>query len=263
MDFAGLIAGRERSGARVTFRVGADWQHRRTLFGGLVAACAACAIRDVAGPARALRALQVAFVGPVPAGELAVDVDVLREGRAVTQVRAVAHAGDGAGCHVLAVLGDARASALPVSAARRPPARDVDELADVPFIGPPMPGFMRQLRVRWAEGGLPFSGGDTRASRLWLQLRGEPVPAELCAILFADAMPSPIMAAATGRLHAASLAWSLEVLAAGTAPAAGGWWRADTELTASADGYANQRSTIWAPDGAPAAFSHQVVAVYG
>ena len=126
LDFAQLIASRERSGVRVTYRVGADWQHGRTLFGGLVAAFAACAIRDVAGPARPLRALQVAFVGPVPAGVLSVDVDVLRDGRAVTQVRAVAHAGDGTGCHVLAVLGDARASALPVSAARRPPARDVE-----------------------------------------------------------------------------------------------------------------------------------------
>jgi hypothetical protein len=42
-----------------------------------------------------------------------------------------------------------------------------------------------------------------------------------------------------------------------------GWWRADTELTGHADGYANQRSTVWTPAGQPAAFSHQVVAVYG
>ncbi len=86
---------------------------------------------------------------------------------------------------------------------------------------------------------------------------------EPLSILFADAMPSPLMVIATSRVFGASLAWSLELLPPAGGAAGDGWWRADTELTGNADGYANQVSTVWTPRGEPAAISHQLVAVYG
>lgn len=144
-----------------------------------------------------------------------------------------------------------------------PETRPPQALTDAPYLPALMPAFIQHLAVRWAQGGLPFSGGDALHSRLWLQLRGEPVAPELMAILFADAMPSPVMAAARGRVAAASLAWSIELMPAASQPVGTGWWRADTDLTGNADGYANQYSTIWTPDGRAAAFSHQVVILYG
>ena len=48
-----------------------------------------------------------------------------------------------------------------------------------------------------------------------------------------------------------------------TPPDPTGWWRADTEAIAAGDGYVNQRTTLWAPDGTLAALGYQVAAVYG
>ena len=42
-----------------------------------------------------------------------------------------------------------------------------------------------------------------------------------------------------------------------------GWWRVDKEAIAVRDGYVNERSALWAPDGTLAAYGYQVVTVYG
>ncbi len=144
-----------------------------------------------------------------------------------------------------------------------PATRAAESIPPLPFLPQVMPAFLQHLDTRWAEGDPPYSGGSARHNRLWLQLRGDPVESELLSILFADAMPSPLMATATSRVFGASLAWSLEGLPPAGGAAGDGWWRADTELTGNADGYANQVSTVWTPRGEPAAISHQLVAVYG
>ena len=260
---ADLLARRVRDGARVEFRVTDDWQQGRTTYGGLVAVLAACALRDAVGPARPLRALQVNFVGSVPAGPAVVDTRVLREGRSVTQAQATLSSGGEAACFVQAVYGAPRASALPRWSMPMPATRAAEAVPQVPFLPKIMPAFLQHLATRWAEGDPPYTGGSARHSRLWLQLQGDPVEPELLAILFADAMPSPVMGQASSRVFAASLAWSIELLPAAFDGGGHGWWRADTELTGNAEGYANQVSTVWTPGGEPAAISHQVVAIYG
>ncbi len=261
--FADLLASRTRDGNNLSFDVTDDWQQGRTAYGGLVAAIAACAIRDVLGPERALRGLQVNFVGTVPAGRAQVRVEVLRAGRSITQAQAIVTAQGETATVASAVLGAARPSSIGDFALRRPETRPVESLRDTPYMPGRMPVFMQHFATRWAEGDPPFSGGAVSASRIWLALRGEPVPRELLTILFADAMPPPVLSAATGRVFGASLTWSIELLAASQRGGSEGWWRADTEATGNADGFANQVSTIWTPQGEPAARSQQLVAVYG
>jgi hypothetical protein len=41
------------------------------------------------------------------------------------------------------------------------------------------------------------------------------------------------------------------------------WWRIDTEVKAAADGYCQESSLVLDPQGRPAAFSRQLVAVFG
>lgn len=263
VPFADILARRRRSGNEVSFEVTDDWQQGRTAYGGLVGAIAACAIRDVLGPERAMRALQINFVGSVPAGAASVRVETLREGKSITQAQATVLANGETACVVGSVLGLARDSALPPFGLTQPPTRAPDALRDVPFMPDRMPAFARHLVTRWAEGDPPYSGGTSTHSRIWLSLRGDPVPGELLTILFADAMPSPAMSAARSRVFGASLGWSIEFLAPSQNAHGEGWWRADTELTGNAQGYANQVSTIWTPQGEAAARSQQVVAIYG
>jgi acyl-CoA thioesterase len=260
---ADILSARRREGGRTRFTVTDDWLQGRAAYGGLVAALATQAIHDSIGRDRPLLALQISFIGAVGAGPADVDVTVLRRGKSVTQARAAVESGGSLACVALAVLGDARETALARRTPSRPPTAHPDGLREMPFLPGRMPEFMRHLAVRWAEGVPPFKGGDSDSSRLWLRLRGDRVAPELAAIMFADAMPSPAMAWAPRGTFGASLAWSIELLPAASREPGEGWWRADTVLTHCAGGYANQVSTIWTPHGDPAAFSQQVVAIYG
>jgi hypothetical protein len=43
---------------------------------------------------------------------------------------------------------------------------------------------------------------------------------------------------------------------------ADGHWRMDKEALATGEGYVNERTSLWTPDGQLAALGYQVVAVY-
>ncbi len=261
-QFADLIASRQISGQTVRFQIPDDWQQGVTAYGGLVAAIGACAIRDVLGEERALRALQVNFVGSVPAGPAAVQVTTLRSGKSVTQAQAIVSANGETACVISAVLALSRENSLAAFALTQPSTRPAEALDDLPFIPGRTPAFFQHFRSRWAEGDPPASAGSTLHSRIWMQLNSNPVNSELLCILFADAMPSPIMSTARSKVFGASLAWTLEFLPPSQQVQRPDWWRADTELTGHGQGYANQVTTLWTPQGLPAARSQQVVAIY-
>lgn len=65
-----------------------DWGQGRATFGGLVAALVFEVMASKVADDRAMRALQVSFVGPVePDVPARVEAEVLREGKAVSQVQ--------------------------------------------------------------------------------------------------------------------------------------------------------------------------------
>ena len=78
-------------------------------------------------------------------------------------------------------------------------------------------------------------------------------------VLLADAPPTPVLGRMKTPGPASSVTWALELR---PVAAAEGWWRVDSEAQASGQGYVNQQSTLWAPDGSLAAYGYQVVAVY-
>jgi hypothetical protein len=68
-SFPKLIAARRRGDHATTFEVTENWLQGRTSFGGLIAAYAVQAMRDVVGAAWpadfSLRALQTSFIAPM------------------------------------------------------------------------------------------------------------------------------------------------------------------------------------------------------
>src|SRR5436305_10883116 len=67
------------------------------------------AAAEIADAAHELRTCTTVFAGQVAAGELEIDVDVLRRGRSATQVAiSVRNAGAAAGANTLAVFGSRR-----------------------------------------------------------------------------------------------------------------------------------------------------------
>lgn len=265
-----LLAARERPHPGcVRFHPSEDWLQGRTTFGGLLSALAAQAMRDVCGSDWPLRALQTSFVGPVVPGPMEVEVHLLRQGKNVRQVQArvLQHGQDGLPqtCGVLlGVFGTARASAMPALTPQPPTLeRGLAEATQWPYIPGMMPAFTQHLDFRHAEGGVPFTGSEHWHSRVFLRLKDDQgVDNELQAILLADAGPTPALARLNGFAPASSVSWALELrpVQEDTRDA---HWRMDKDALVTGEGYVNEKTALWTPDGQLAALGYQVVAVYG
>lgn len=268
--FATLLAARRRDGDQVAFTIPPDWLQGRTSFGGLIAALAVQAMRDVAGaalPLPPLRALQTAFVGPVGEGRMDVRVLLLRAGKSTCQVQATVTQQQGGAPQIAAVLlatfGAGRLNALdPLSMPQPPEARAFDAAPHHDAVE--RPAFARHFDMRWAAGALPFSGGDGWHTQIHLRLlHAADVPAELLTVLLADAPPTPAAGRLARRAPLSSVTWALELHPLAAPPPLDAPWRIDMETLAAADGYVNQRATLWAPGAQLAALAYQVVAIYG
>lgn len=267
--FSSLLAGRRVDGERVRFLVGEDWMQGRTCYGGVIAALAAQAMREVAGagwtPAVTLRALQTSFVAPVSPGAVDVHVQRLRQGRNVAQVQATVVQGEQVAAALLGVYGAGHESVLPPRIPLRPPvATEADALPAPPPRPAGAPVFLEHFDMRFAEGAPPFSGHDGWTSRIHLRLKPDEaasVPTELQTVLLADLPPTPAISRLRSPSPSSSVSWALELRPV-DAPPADGWWRADCESLMVAGGYVNHAARIWAPGGELAAFGYQVVAVF-
>jgi hypothetical protein len=270
-SFHDLLAARRVDGSRLRFDVPADWQQGRTAYGGLAAAMAAQAMRDVAGAAWPadvrLRALQTNFVGPVAPGPAAIDVQLLREGKSVRQVMARLTTGGGGSRASGSASTAARARPRSPRSCRtrsRSPSRPARRMTRL-HAGRNA-RLLRHFDIGWAAGAPPCSGGSGWATSLYLRLAGDRadlIDTEVLTVLLADLPPTPAISRLTRPAPASSVCWALELLPLAGPVARDGWWRIDTRTRSAGDGYANHSSTLWAPDGTPAAFGHQVVAVYG
>jgi len=265
---AQLLAARQQDGTRVSFTVTTDWQQGRTTFGGLLSSLVVQAMRDVCGADWPLRALQTNFVGPVVPGLMNVDVTLLRQGKNVRQVQARVTQTDAQGQEqvggvLLGVFGSGRESALPHLRPEQPAvAKDAQAAFRWPYIPDVMPAFTQHLDFRHAEGAMPFTGSPEWHSRTFVRLlASDGVDAELQAVMLADAGPTPALGQLKGFAPASSVSWALELRPVAFSDTKG-LWRMDKDALATGEGYVNEKTTLWTPDGQLAAFGYQVVAVY-
>jgi acyl-CoA thioesterase len=254
---------------RVRFHATPDWQQGRTTFGGLLSLLVVQAMRDVCGTDWPLRALQTNFVGPVSPGPFDVEITLLRQGKNIRQVQARVLQADASGtehtCGVLlGVFGAGRESRLPeLRPSHEPAAKDPDRSLKWPYVPNITPAFTQHIEFRQAEGGLPFTGAAEWHSRVYTRIHViDDVDSELQSVMLADAGATPALARISGFVPASTVSWSLELLPVKVENASG-FWRMDKEALATSEGYVNEKTTLWTPDGEVAAFGYQVVAVYG
>lgn len=265
-----VLASRQRlNDTTLRFTVGDDWGQGRTVFGGLLSALAVQAMRDVCGSDWPLRALQTSFVGPVAFGAVDVQVHLLRQGKHVRQVQAHVTQPGADGTPVvagvlLAVFGNARDSSVPPMLPSQPPvAKTPDESLKAPFIPGLTPNFTQHVEFSLAEGAFPYMGAEGWETRTHVRLKlAEGIDAELLTVVHADAGPTPALARMRAPAPASSVSWALELRPVPGADVAG-HWRMDKDALANGEGYVNERTLLWTPDGQLAAFGYQVVAVYG
>lgn len=261
-------------GSHVEFPITEDWLQGRTSFGGLLGVVAVMAMREVVGrewPAEVeLKALQTNFVGPVGPGTVRIEVQKLREGKNVRQVKATAWQGNEVGAVFVGVFAVPRDTTLPeLMPEIKPIAKLPEDLNTLAFFRGLTPNFTQHVEMRWAEGSMPFTGGDTWHAHLYLRLRTDEHSShlrywnELLTVMLADAAPTPAIGRISGPCPASSVSWALELRTPHGPIAPDAWWRLDKDTAAAAHGYVNERATLWTPSGNVAAFGYQVVGVYG
>lgn len=272
--FAEIITPTAQDDHSLTFTITEDWLQGRSSFGGIQAAFALVAMRALTGVAAPLRVLQTTFIAPVGGPEVRVTARTLRAGKNVTHVEARLMQGEDTACLVVGVFGAARASAISVPMAVREAPQGPEGLRDLPFAKGIAPNFTQHFHWRWAAGGWPYSGTQEPFTRIWLKHRAPTDAsahgAEIALVGLADAVPSPALSMMKTPFASSSLTWTLELLR--DAPPQGddssfgsghAYWRIDSDIHQSRDGYVAQTATVVAPDNQPVALSRQSVVVFG
>jgi len=243
--------------------IGTDWSQGRATFGGMVAALGNEAMRRLVPADRVLRGLETTFVGPALAGEVGMDAEILRTGKAVTIARARVFSDGKIAATLTGIYGAARATALslnPTVAADVQPALGLPERSAADIGGP---SFVRHFDYRWAEGARPFAASSLRTSKIYVRHR-DPAPlTESHALALIDSIPSVVLQLMSSPAPSSSLTWSLQFLRHDYSFAPQSWWRIDAEVNSAGSGYSCESCMLIDPSGAAAAFARQMVAVFG
>lgn len=257
-----LLAQTRIDGTQAALEVPEDWLQGRSVFGGLQAALAVQALRTVVAPDIPLRALQMAFIAPVPQGVVRASARPLRSGKNVSHVECTLLGAQGETlAHVIGVFGAARASQ--VQCVPEMPALPDGRRIRFPYRAGVVPAFTQHFGATWLRGGLPFSGDPEPRHVVGLDLLDDGPMTELHLVAIADFIPPVALSLLTTPSPGSSLTWLLELTSHDFDrwPTAG--WRVDAELEAGREGYTSQATRIWAPDGQLAALSRQSMVVFG
>lgn len=246
--------------------------------GGVVASFAlraSCA--EVGDPAQKLRTCTAVFAGQVAAGELEVDVTVLRRGRSASQVLAtVRNAGETSGTTTVAVFGSSRRgpSFVDLSPPKVLPPLECRSYRDPPPPGAVLPpGFERfeplpfwnRLESRAALGHAPWEEYEPAGSEVatWMRFDNPPLGDDgaldpLGVLTLADRMPGSV-GERIGRRGDRWFSPSADLTFHLFEPARTTWLLAHDRARWADDGWASAESTIWDEEGNLVAYATQMM----
>jgi len=243
--------------------IGEDWSQGRATFGGLVSALGNEAMRRLIPMDRKLRMLQTTFVGPALAGNVRLETKILRTGKVATIAESRLWSADQIAATFTGIYGADRTSAISFAASSMPQAAPVNDLpvSDRP---PGMtPSFLQHFDVRWAEGTRPFAGTTSNRVKAYIRHKERAPLTESHVVALIDCIPSVVLQMMTKVAPSSSMDWTLQFLRHDYTHAPEAWWRIDSEVNAAGDGYSSESGVIYDPNGMPAAFTRQLVAVFG
>lgn len=264
MKFSELIDAVQSHPLAVT--IPAEWGQGRASFGGLVAALQYEAMRARVPGDRPIRSLAVTFVGPVEPGvPVAFEVEVLREGKAVSQVLGRAMQNGQVMTLIQGSFGAARESTISVQAEPAPALKPVEASQQLPFISGMMPEYLRFMDLRWALGGLPFSGTPSTAIGGYVRFRdieqGRLNEAHLLALV--DTWPPALLPHLKKPAPGSSLTWTIEFVQPLPEVGTHDWCSYKAVIEHARDGYGHTAAMLWSPSGELMAISRQTVTVFG
>ncbi len=247
-------------------RIDESWLQGRSAFGGLVAAAMLRAARRLVPPERRARSMQIAFVGPIPVGDLSIRARLLRSGRSISSIEARALRGDEVCTTATILFGRASASTLDLADDPPPGMQPLDQAMALPYLPGLTPVFTQHFAYRFGLGGFPFSGSAERGMGGYCRFVDPPARFDEEALLaFVDAWPPPILPILDAPCPVSTVTWMVDFLGIySEVPEVSGtdWWMYHSEAHSAAEGFARETSRLWTPDGRLAARGVQTTAVF-
>jgi acyl-CoA thioesterase len=257
MRFANLIDAVPADPRPVTLPGAQAWMQGRTLFGGASAALALESIRKAMPDLPPFRAAQVGFVAPV--GEnLSFTVEMVRQGRNVTQVRSDVASDGKLALTALMLFGESReANALHPAGKADPWPGTPEECEALPS---PPNFFTQNLEIRRAQ---DERGPGVPVVRRWVRLQDrdglDPV---IQALVMGDALPPGSMRVMQRQGPLSSINWSFNLLDP-QARTRDGWYLAEAASDHADHGYSSERLRLWNADGEQILAGMQAAAIFG
>lgn len=262
MQFSDVLRSFQKTADGWTANVPEDWLIGRTTFGGLQAALAAKAMRELLPDAALpLRTVQCTFLAPVAAGPVALRAEVLRTGKNAVHVQARLMAGEQVLAVVIGVFGSSRESAVRVLPAQ--PAVESPKPLMFGYVPGITPTFTQHFRARWLRGGLPYSGSTLPQNIVEVGLNDDGPTTESHVMALADFVPPVAMTFLKKPAPGGTLTWMMEFFSDRFDDLPLQNWRVDVDLVAAVDGYTSQSVMVWGPGGEPVAISRQSMVVFG
>ncbi len=264
MTFSELIDAVRLDPLSVT--IPAQWGQGRASFGGLMAALQYEAMRSKVPTDRPARSLAITFVGPAEPGvPIAFEVEVLREGKAVTQVLGRAVQNGQVMTLIQGSFGASRASSITVQAEPAPTLKAVEECPALPFISGMMPEYLQYMELRWALGAMPYSNTQSPAIGGYVRFReieaGPLDEAHLLALV--DSWPPALLPHLSKPAPGSSLTWTIEFVQPLPEVSRHDWCSYKAVIEHARDGYGHTAAMLWSPRGELMAISRQTVTVFG
>lgn len=247
-----------------------DWNAPFLPQGGLVAAVALRAMTNALGKDdQPLRSATAVFAGQVPAGPVTIDVDVLRSGRSISQLRAaVRSAGQDSGTDIMAVFGRTRPgfSFAELTFPDVPPPEDCPSFRDVSDIPDlPMSALFARVHGRRARGHAPWDSYQPESSEqaFWYRFDDQPLLDNgrldpLSLLVLCDTMPGAV-AERAGPTAPPWLAPSADLTVHVLGSPSSEWLLAMIRLRNASDGYASVEAELWDPAQGIVAYATQVI----
>ncbi len=260
MGFADLLASAEPLATGFRLSIPETWHQGRTAYGGLTAALALHAARQIGGELPPLRSAQVSFVGPVY-GEVEVQARVLRRGRNAVWITAeVLRQGESGTAATFVFMAPVENQLHLKYDAEIPGLIPVVQAED--RVPPPGPAHLLQhMDVRFA---VPRSAEPKPEICWWVRAKDrtglDPV---MQLLLCADAPPPGVFSVLPRPVPPiSSMTWLLNILTP-TVECRDGWWLQRVTGDSSVGGCSSDRAEIWNADGECVALGMQSVAIFG
>lgn len=236
-----------------------NWYQGRTAFGGLSAALCLQAAVQASADLPALKAAQVAFIGPA-AGPLRFKPQLLRAGKSTVLVQVDALAGGSLVIRCLFVFAAKRSSSISHDLIVRPDVMGPEHYYQLFSNDENTPAFLQNFDMRFTGGVHPVSGAAHPEFVAWMRHRDAAgVDPTVALVTMADGLPPAAMASFTRMAPVSSVTWSFDVLQ--PAPA-GMWFLLRSSSRQALDGYSYQAMEIWDEAGGCVLAGSQSVALF-